>query len=190
MLGAINPRYGTRPKSKYYEREGEFAEQPSAPLRCGLTEAMIALAVFPDRASLIPNVGRWVDGAIRTLLHGAGPELWWSLSYDSTVPPSHPPDAFLDALEEGWVGDDPPVMSLFRTDEGIADRTEYLANLLWSLEMLARSPDHLMRAALLLVRLDELDAGGKGGNRPFASLRRIFVAWSHRRMRRPASASR
>ena len=56
--------------------------------------------------------------------------------------------------------------------------TEHLANLLRSLEMLARSPDYLMRSALLLAHLDEVDPGGSWGNRPFASLRRIFVSWS------------
>ena len=52
--------------------------------------------------------------------------------------------------------------------------------------MLARSPDYLMRSALLLARLDEVDPGGKWGNRPFASLRRIFVIWSPQTYAKPA----
>ena len=42
VLGAINPRYATPPKSIYHEEKGEFPEEPSNALRRGLTEAMIA----------------------------------------------------------------------------------------------------------------------------------------------------
>ena len=178
VLGATNPRYDTRPKSKYYEAEGEFGDEASGPLRRGLTEAMVAMAVFPDRAELIPDVGGWVERAIRTLLQGAGPALWWSLAKDFQNLAEASPRAFLEALEDGLAGNAPPVTALFRNDEGFMDRTEYLSNLLWALEMLARSSEHIMDAALILARLDELDPGGTWGNRPFASLRRVFVTWS------------
>ena len=69
-------------------------------------------------------------------------------------------------------------MALFRSDEGLMTRTECLADLLWALEMLARSPDHLLQSALLLARLDSVDPGGKWGNRPGTSLRRILLSWS------------
>jgi hypothetical protein len=70
------------------------------------------------------------------------------------------PSAFLDAVDASLQGDNPPIMSLFRSDEGLIARTEYLAELLRGLEMLARSPNYLMPAALLLARLDEVDPGG------------------------------
>jgi DNA-binding XRE family transcriptional regulator len=186
VLGAINPRYATRPKSIYYEAEGEFAEEPSGALRQGLTEALIALAVFPDRAGLITDVAGRANRSVRKLLDKAPPALWWSLSRDFHNIAEAAPEAFLDALETGLDGDDPSVMSLFRSDEGMMHPTEYLSNLLWSLEMVARSPDYLMRAALLLAHLDEVDPGGKWGNRPSASLRRIFVTWSPQTYATPA----
>jgi hypothetical protein len=178
VLGAINPRYTTRPKGVFYEREGEFGEEPSGALRRGLTEALIALAVFPDRARLITDAAGRANRAVCKLFEQAPPALWWSLSRDFHNIAEAAPDAFLDALESGLEGDDPSLMSLFRSDEGMMHPTEYLSNLLWSLEMLARSPDHLMRAARLLAHLDAVDPGGKWGNRPSASLRRIFVTWS------------
>jgi hypothetical protein len=174
----LDPRYATRPKTIYYEAEGEFGEEPSGALRRGLTETLIALAVFPDRAALITDVAGRVNMAVRKLLDKTKPALWWSLSRDFHNIAEAAPEAFLDALETGLEGGDPSVMSLFRSDEGLMHPTEYLSNLLWSLEMLARSPDYLMRSALLLAHLDEVDPGGKWGNRPSASLRRIFVTWS------------
>ena len=175
VLGAINPRYATRPKSKYYEEAGEFGVEASSVLRQGLSEAMIAPAVYPQRANLIPRIAERVDGAVRKLLRDASPALWWSLSRDFRNIAEAAPEAFLEALEDSLEGKDPPVSSLFRADEGVIHSTEYLSNLLWALEMLARSPDYVMRAAMLLARLDEIDPGGEWSNRPFASLRRIFV---------------
>ena len=178
VLGTVNPRYETRPASRFYERDGEFAEAPSATLRRGMAEAMIALAVFPDRATLLTAVDGWVDRAIATLLYDAGPALWWSLFRDFQNIAEASPESFLNALEEGTSSAANPLTALFRTDEGAMHPTEYLADLLWALEMLARSPDHLTRAASILVRLVQMDLGGKRGNSPFASLERIFVTWS------------
>ena len=178
VLGVLNPRYDRRPKSKYYEADGEFGEECSGALRSGLTEAAIALAVYPERAELVPLVGERVGALIRKLLDHASPALWWSLSKDFHNLAEAAPGAFLDALEHGLEGDNPSVKSLFRSDEGVMHPTEYLSDLLWALEMLARSPDYLTRAALVLAQLDAIDPGGSWGNRPGASLRRIFLSWS------------
>lgn len=178
VLGTINPRYSKRPKSLYYEKDGEFGEENSGAIRRGLTEAMVALAVYPGQAGLVPDIASRVERAVHNLLKDAPPSLWWSLSGDFHNLAEASPKAFLEALEEGLEGNDPSVMSLFRSDEGLMHPTEYLSNLLWALEMLARSKDYVMPAALLLARLDSIDPGGQWGNRPAASLRRIFVNWS------------
>lgn len=178
VMGSINPRFDRAPKSPYYEEPGEFGEEPSPVLRRGLTEAMIALAVYPDRAQPAAGVADRPDRAVKRLLGDAPAGLWWSLSNDYQYLAEAAPTAFLDALEDGLEGTEPAVLSLFRSDEGFLHPTEYLSHLLWALEMLARSPEYLTRAALLLARLDAVDPGGKWGNRPGASLRRIFVTWS------------
>lgn len=51
-------------------------------------------------------------------------------------------------------------------------------DLLWALEALAWSPDHLTRAVGALGRLARLDPGGRCGNRPAQSLRDIFIGWA------------
>lgn len=186
VLGAINPRYTRRPKSKYYEEAGEFGVEASSVLRQGLTEAMIVSAIYPQRAILISDVAARADRAVRKLLRDASAGLWWSLSRDFRNLAEAAPDAFLEALEHSLDGKDPSVSSLFRSDEGVIHSTEYLSNLLWALEMLARSPDYLVRAALLLARLDEVDPGGEWSNRPLASLRRIFLPWCPQTYATPA----
>ncbi|MBR8396624.1 helix-turn-helix transcriptional regulator [Burkholderia cenocepacia] len=177
-LGAINPRFATRPKSPLYEVASEFDEQPTGAIRSGLTEAAIAMAVLPDGATLVKDIKARADRIVRQLLDDATPALWWSLSDDFRNLAEAAPAAFLQAIEAGLEGDNPTITSLFRSDEGMLHRTEYLANLLWALEILARSPDYLARVALVLVQLHKIDPGGEWGNRPFPSLRRIFVSWS------------
>ena len=178
VLGAINPRFDVAAKDGLFEREGQFGEEASPALRRGLSEAMIALGVHPQIAAAITDAAKHADRAVKKLLGKADARLWWSLSHDFRQLAEASPAAFLEVVEAGLDGDDAPIMSLFRSDEGFMARTEYLSELLWALEMLARSPDYLMPAALLLARLDEVDPGGNWGNRPAASLRRIFVSWS------------
>ncbi|MGD1824501.1 XRE family transcriptional regulator [Chromobacterium violaceum] len=186
VLGTINPRFSIPPKSIYYEQEGEFGKEPSRALREGLTEAIIAMAVYPERAKLITGIASRVNSIIHKLFDKAEASLWWSLSQDFHNLAEAAPEEFLEAVENGLEGTKPPIMSLFRSDEGMLHPTEYLSNLLWALEMLARSPDYLPQAALLLAHLDEVDPGGKWGNRPSASLRRIFVSWSPQTYAKPA----
>jgi transcriptional regulator with XRE-family HTH domain len=186
VLGAVNPRYAKRPKNAYFESDGEFGEENSGAIRRGLTEAMIAMAVFPEQAGLITKVDGRIERLVHKLLENASPALWWSLAGDFRNLAETSPDAFLDALETGLEGESPTVQSLFRSDEGLMNSTEYLSNLLWALEALARSKDYLTRTALVLAQLDAIDPGGKWGNRPGASLRRIFVTWSPQTYATPA----
>jgi transcriptional regulator with XRE-family HTH domain len=177
VLGATDSHYTACSKGRY-EPASKSSKGPSGMLRHGLTEALIALAVYPDQARhLAPDLAGRVNRTISGLLNKAPPELWWSLAQDFCNIAEAAPNAFLEALDAGLEGDSPPVMALFRSDAGLMYPQEYLSNLLWALEMLARSPDYLMRSALLLARLSEIDPGGAQANRPFRSLRQIFWIW-------------
>lgn len=186
VLTAVDPRFSREQKSMYYEGENEFEAQPSPAIRSGLTETMIVMAIYPERATLISNIGMSVDRAIRKIFDNADASIWWSLSRDFENLAEAAPREFLDAIEASLEGDNPPINSLFRSEERMFQRTEYLSGLLWALEILARSPTHLPKCALLLARLHEIDPGGKWSNRPFASLKRIFTIWSPQTYAKPA----
>jgi hypothetical protein len=49
--------------------------------------------------------------------------------------------------------------------------------LLWALERIAWSPEHLTRVTLVLGELAEHDPGGRWSNRPLSTLRATFLAW-------------
>ena len=178
VLSTPNPRYERKPKNDWFEQQGEFGEEPSIALRRGLVETMIALGVFPDAVGHIPQAERRAAAAVRKLLRAADAALWWSLSQNFRGLAEASPAAFLESLEEALDGNDPPIKALFRSDPGFLHSTEYLSNLLWALEMLARSPVYITQVALVLAQLDEIDPGGKWANRPAESLRRIFLSWS------------
>jgi DNA-binding transcriptional regulator YiaG len=178
VLSKRNPRFAADKEEFWIEREGEFGDENSASLRQGMAETMIALGVFPEAAKALSSGSQRADRAVRKLLGSADAHLWWSLRGEFFDLAEASPVAFLESVETALAGEAPPIMSLFRSDEGFLTRREYLSDLLWALEMLGRSPDYHPRAAVLLAHLDEVDPGGKQGNRPAASLRRIFVTWT------------
>lgn len=178
VMGAINPRFDITSKQAWFEKPGQFGPEASSALRQGLSEALIALGVYPKGIQAVEDAAGHAGRAVKKLLSSADARLWWSLSGDFRRLAEASPSAFLEGVEAGLEGDNPPIMSLFRSDQGVMSQTEYLAELLWALEMLARSPDYLTRSAVLLARLDQVDPGGKMGNRPAASLREIFVCWA------------
>ncbi|GGI27850.1 XRE family transcriptional regulator [Bradyrhizobium guangdongense] len=176
VLSADDPGFDADPADKWNFQPGP-PKLASRLLRKGLTEAMIALAVFPERAAAVHDAKRRTEAAVRALMRGADERKWWSLSNDFRGLAEASPEAFLDCLEQALDANPVPVMSVFRSDEGFLHKTEYLADLMWALELLAWSPDYLGRVAFALARLAELDPGGNWGNRPDATLKRIFLPW-------------
>jgi hypothetical protein len=86
------------------------------------------------------------------------------------------PNFFLDAVAAGLEGRDPVLMKLFSEEtDGLFGARSHHTGLLWALETVAWSPEHLRRSALNLARLARLDPGGRISNRPENSLRDIFL---------------
>jgi hypothetical protein len=86
------------------------------------------------------------------------------------------PEVFLDAVTNCLDHHPEALGSLFTDREGSAwaERSPHV-HLLWALEILAWSDEYLSRAAECLVRLAEIDPGGRLNNRPQESLWRIFT---------------
>jgi hypothetical protein len=176
VMSEDNQGFDADPDQKWKFTEGP-PNHASEQLRRGLAEAMTVLAVFPERATAVHDAGLQSALSLRKLLTGADQRRWWSLADDFRRLAEISPEAFLDCLEKALDIEPTPLMSLFRNDEGLLHKAEYLSNLLWALEKLAWSPDHLGRVAFVLCRLVELDPVGRQGNRPDTSLRRIFLPW-------------
>lgn len=89
------------------------------------------------------------------------------------------PEQFLDVLERDLRQEAPALAATL--DDREADplfSSSPHTGLLWALEVLAWSPDHLTRVALALGRLAELDPPeARLANRPASSLRDILLPW-------------
>ena len=176
VLGQASPNFDTGPDS-LWAFDPEPPKHPSPELRRGLSEAMIALGVFSEQARSVPDAAERSDRTLRLLLSAADERLWWSLSEDFRNLAEAAPKAFIECVVAALDKSPSPLAALFRSDVGFLHPREYLANLMWSLEILCWSPKHLGAGAMLLARLAEVDPGGKLGNRPRASLCRIFLPW-------------
>jgi hypothetical protein len=115
---------------------------------------------------------------IRDVLEAANGDwrIWATLSPMLPLLGEAAPDAFLTAVENGVRGDHPTLLRLFRKDDEDMFASAPHTGLLWALETIAWSPDHLSRSAGAIARLAQLAPGGKS-NRPDASLRSIFLPW-------------
>ena len=105
-------------------------------------------------------------------------QLWASLSDVLPLLAEAAPDAFLKQVREGMRGSEPLLVGMFTdADTDSLSASSPHSGLLWALEGVAWSPDHVGQAVDLLARLAEIDPGGKLANRPQKSLADIFCPW-------------
>jgi hypothetical protein len=155
----------------------------SEKLRNGITETLALMATLSSDVSFMANRNgdEVVRRAIWQLLEQAKASgtLWASLAYQLPLLAEAAPHLFLEAVEAGLSGEDSVLMTLFQDKEpNVFMSSSPHTGLLWALETLAWNPDYLGQAAVSLAHLARLDPGGSFANRPFKSLRDIFVCWN------------
>jgi hypothetical protein len=124
----------------------------------GTTGASVAATIARDVLGTVPHV----DGPTWVSLHDVLPLLAEAA-----------PDVFLDSVESDLALDVPLLRDVF-PDEGalaglLAGSTPYVG-VVWALESLCWSSEHLGRAARALAKLDLVDPGGNNRPRPFSAL--------------------
>ncbi|MGE6699623.1 helix-turn-helix domain-containing protein [Hyphomonas sp. NPDC076900] len=178
VLGAVDPRFDVEPDERWMAALDGSVPMYSGWLRRGVGETLILLAQFGARVTAEPDAAQRAQYIVRKLLRGASAKQLWSLADDFRLLSEAAPEAFLDMIDESLSLNDPPVGALFGGGEDPFFTTEKITELLWALEALAWSPRYMSRVAGLLARLDEIDPGGRSGNRPGDSLRDLFLPWS------------
>ncbi|MGH1557402.1 hypothetical protein ACRAWD_05365 [Caulobacter segnis] len=151
-------------------------------LRKGLAQTLLQIALLHEEAHLdVPHKTpqAYVDDLIANLPGlKADASLMASLRDELIVLAEAAPDPFLEALEHLLEGEQPKALALFAESGDTFGRSGAYTNVLWALEALAWSPDLFARVALALVRLAEIDPGGRYANRPKSTLRSIFLLWN------------
>ena len=148
-------------------------------LRNGLAESLALLGSHP-KALTSCTLGR-AEGtavlAVREILADADWERWASLNDLLPLLAEAAPGEFLDAVEKALISELCPFDQVFAEEgDGAMGRT-YMSGVLWALETLAWSPDHLSRVVICLGELAARDPGGRWSNRPANSLTTILLPW-------------
>ncbi len=176
VLRELDPRYELKPEERWLAYDKSFKH--SKTIRKYIAEMLVILATYGDED--LRNIGMStvqdkVDLWVSEILKDAAPHRWYSLRDLLPYLAEASPEVFLDAVEESLKGDQPPLMELF-VEEGYFGGCPH-AGLLWALEGISWNLEYLPRVVLILAKLSRLDPGGRWANRPFKTLREIFLPW-------------
>lgn len=178
VLGAADPRYEMDAAERWYAPIRGIKPKYSGYLRHGLSEILIILALFGDRVTAVSHAEARVESIVRTLLQGADAQRWWSLSDDFRLLAEAAPSAFLEAVEDSLLQDEPAITILYGRDPNPLFGGDHIAPLLWALGGLGWSPDLLSRVASTLARLITAAPADHKGNHPNDTLREMFIFWN------------
>jgi hypothetical protein len=149
--------------------------------REGLTQSLILVGLFGKNLQItkLSDPQHWVDGIINTLLADADSSLWVSINREAPLIAEASPSKFLGALENAFSKPENPISSMFIEEESNISfsPTSNHTGLLWALESLAWLPEYFHKSTYILLRLAEIDPGGRLSNRPMNSLVEIFKTW-------------
>src|SRR5665213_1550436 len=172
------PPEHTDQRERLCEPFTQVLRRPSEYLREGLAETLALIGVFGGQHPNIDRVHYFSMVTVRKLLRDATAVRWWSLSDHLRELAEASPEEFLGAIDDALAQGKPPILILFEQDDrGLFGRAHH-ADLLWGLELLAWSPDHIGQVTDLLLRLTSIKFGGRWGNRPSTSLRQIYLPWT------------
>lgn len=186
VLGERDPSLDLEPTDRWKAAiEGKVLRH-SSELRAGIATTLALLGAYGH--DVAPSGGssgtEWANHAVRELLEAANADVtadtWASLSGLLPLLAEAAPDVLAHAVAAGLSGDDPVLARMFRDskqDDSLFSSHSPHTGLLWALENLAWSPDHLGDAAESLAQLEALDPGGRLANRPSGSLASVFRPW-------------
>lgn len=155
--------------------------RPSTLLRTGIADTLAFLGArcANDFEGASGSANELAARIVRRLLESARGNwrAWASLTEVLPLLAEAAPDELLRALEHELQQAPPVLQALFQDQTSGLFSSSPHVGLLWALETLAWSAEHLPRAALALASLDQIDPGGRLHNRPSSSLRSIFLLW-------------
>ncbi|MBY6312450.1 MULTISPECIES: hypothetical protein [Nocardiaceae] len=178
ILGAINPTLKLPLKDRWAAGIYGTRRIHSSQMRGGVANMLAALGGLGGgvRVESGTTLSGWAGLIVRALLQRANEddsgELWSSLVDVLSKLGEAAPDEFLAAVRAGLSEGGSLRGSIFSQsdDAGIMATTSPHVYFLWALQHLAWSPRYVSDAVNIIAMLDDLDPGGKSGNRPLSSL--------------------
>ncbi len=156
----------------------------SSVLRRGVAEGIALIGSHEDeRMSDTNTAAEHASSVVREILRLANADTsgrsWWALSDVLPLLAEAAPYAFLDAVHEDLAETSPVLQTMFqdRDKDSLFGTSSPHSGLLWALETLCWSEDHILDAARALARLRSVHPGGRLSNRPLESLCSVLVGW-------------
>jgi excisionase family DNA binding protein len=156
----------------------------SSTLRRGIAEGIALIGSHEDeRMSDNHTAAEHASSVVQEILRLANADTsgrsWWALSDVLPLLAEAAPWAFLDAVHEDLAEASPLLQTMFqdRDNDSVFGSSSPHSGLLWALETLCWSEDHILDAARALARLRTIDPGGRLSNRPLESLCSVLVGW-------------
>jgi hypothetical protein len=177
VCAEVDPTWEMAPDERWLAPIRDIYPRFSPLLKQSMTETLMLLALYRERALLVHGVEPMVARALADILDGATEAIWWSLGPVLPKLAEVAPPAFLGGIERA-LGQTPSPLVVFFEPETSTHTVTRLPQLMWALERLAWDPALLPRVADILARLDALDEGGKNVARPKQVLTTIFLSWS------------
>lgn len=154
-------------KAQFFGRRPEF----SSTLRRNIVHSLaIAGSIGATRLSLDPSLNSsFVSWIIKSVFEGATFERWASFGGELQIIAEAAPDALLDALERDLGPDGPLKQVMHKSETGLFCSPAH-TGVLWALERLCWSTEHLERATHVLLRLIRLNPEIGSGNNASGSI--------------------
>lgn len=182
VLGAVDPTLRLDPGERWRADIFGPGRLHSSDLRTGIATTLAVFGAQGEDVQLGAGTLRgWAELVVRATLerahHDETAMLWLSLVDLLPLLAEAAPDEVLMALSRELDLDGPLRPRIFEESDDPFSSGSPHTYILWALETMAWSEDHLAEAVELLARMVELDPGGKLGNRPSGSLEDIFRPW-------------
>ncbi len=179
VLKELDPQFELPAEERYAASIHGKVLKHSSDLRQGMAET---LALLGNHGDMLKNCSQHKPESvavltIREILDQADWQLWGSLNNLLPTLAEATPSEFLNTVESALRQASCPFDELFAQEgSGISGRN-YMTGLLWALESLAWTEEHLVRVTVILAELASHDPGGNWANRPANSLTTILLPW-------------
>lgn len=179
ILGELSPELDLPKEERHLAGFRTNREKYSTALRKGIAESLALLGAQGNTLPCSPNLGTGVaNQVVSSLLTEADWKRWASLSSVMPQMAEAAPTIFLNAVDNALADPDTgPLREVFAAYDNSVFGRNYHCGLLWALEVLAWSPDHLSRVCVALARLARYPLPQNAGNNAAATLRSIFLTW-------------
>lgn len=179
VLKELDPQFELPAEERYAASIHGKVLKHSSGLRKGMAETLSLLGNYGDT---LTNCSQHKPEStavlsIREILGQANWQIWGSLNDLLPTLAEAAPGEFLNSVENALRQKPCPFDELYAQEGNGFTGRNYMTGLLWALEGLSWSEEHLVRVAVILAELASHDPGGNWANRPANSLTTILLPW-------------